>query len=75
MRGEGVIFKRTMTDDKAKRMGLQPTIFSNKVYKKMNDLKVVVSNTPTKDPIMENALFGGMAPPKNGKDYYMRSML
>ena len=33
----------------------------------MNNIRVVVSNSPTKIPTMKNALYGGMAPPKKGK--------
>ena len=68
-KGEGVIFKRTMTDDKVRRMGLKPSLFENRIYKKMHDIKVMVSNSPTKVPVVPNALFGGMTPPKNGRQH------
>ena len=48
-------------------MGLQPALFANPVYKKMNNIRVVVANSPTKIATMKNALYGGMAPPKKGR--------
>ena len=66
-KGQGVIFKRTLTDDKARRMGLKPALFSNPVYAKMNTIRTIVSNSPTKVPTMKHVIFGGTTPPKNGR--------
>ena len=64
VKGQGVSFKRMVMDATAKKMGLEPAIFNNKLYHKLCKPKVVVSNMSTDIKIMESAVYAGM-PAKN----------
>ena len=63
-KGRGISYKRMIMDATAQKMGYEPEVFSNDIYKKLNTPRVILANMSTEIKAMSEVIYGGM-PTKN----------